>query len=109
MDEVPKDADLLHNEIFGPIVPIIRFSDYEEVISEANSLSYGLASFVYTENDKLKDKMANEIEAGGVSINAASPMHADIPYGGLKESGYGYEGGQEAIDSYIQKKNINII
>ena len=69
LDEVPKDADLLHNEIFGPIVPIIRFSDYEEVISEANSLSYGLASFVYTENDKLKDKMANEIEAGGGGVS----------------------------------------
>ena len=109
IDQISKDTELLNTEIFGPIIPIVKYSDYEEVIEEANSLSYGLASYVYTEDEKIKNKMANDIEAGGVSINSTAPMHVDIAYGGFKESGIGYEGGQEAIDSYIHKKNINII
>ena len=62
-----------------------------------------------TENDNLKHKLSEELEAGGVSINTAAPMHHDIPYGGVKESGIGYEGGREAIYSYMHKKNINIL
>ena len=72
-------------------------------------MDYGLASYVYAEDKKLIDKLSTDIEAGGVSVNSAAPMHTDIPYGGFKESGIGYEGGQEAIDSYMHKKNINII
>jgi len=109
IENISKDSDMLKTEIFGPIMPLIKFNDYDEVIEEANCLDYGLASYVYTEDKKLKDKMSSDIEAGGVSINSAAPMHTDIPYGGFKESGIGYEGGQEAIDSYMHKKNINII
>ena len=96
-------------EIFGPILALFKFKDYDEVIEKANSLNYGLASYVYTNSKALQEKMAKEIIAGGVSINTASPMHPEIPYGGIKESGIGYEGGIDAIYSFLHKKNINIV
>ena len=58
---------------------------------------------------QMQEKMAKEIIAGGVSINTASPLHPEIPYGGIKESGIGYEGGMDAIYAFIHKKNINIV
>jgi len=108
IENISSDSDMLNTEIFGPIIPLIKYKDINEAISESNKLNYGLASYVYTENNNLQQKLAKEIDAGGVSINSAAPMFHDIAYGGLKESGIGYEGGQEAIDSYLHKKNINI-
>ena len=80
---------MLNTEIFGPIIPLIKYKDINEAISESNKLNYGLASYVYTENNNLQQKLAKEIDAGGVSINSAAPMFHDIAYGGLKESGIG--------------------
>jgi len=108
IENISSDSDMLNTEIFGPIIPLIKYKDINEAISESNKLNYGLASYVYTENNNLQQKLAKEIDAGSVSINSAAPMFHDIAYGGLKESGIGYEGGQEAIDSYLHKKNINI-
>ena len=109
IENVSKDSEMLNTEIFGPVMPLIKYHDYDEAIEEANRLDYGLASYVYAEDKKLIDKLSTDMQAGGVSVNSAAPMHTDIPYGGFKESGIGYEGGQEAIDSYMHKKNINII
>ena len=109
IENIPEAAEMLNTEIFGPIIPLIKYSDIDEAINMANKLNYGLASYVYTENDNLKHKLSEELEAGGVSINTAAPMYPDIPYGGVKESGIGYEGGREAIFSYMHKKNINIL
>ena len=109
IENIHEDSKIMDQEIFGPILPLFKFKDYDEVIEKANSLNYGLASYVYTNSKALQEKMANEIIAGGVSINTASPLHPEIPYGGVKESGIGYEGGMDAIYSFLHKKNINII
>ena len=109
IENIHEDSKIMDQEIFGPILPLFKFKDYDEVIEKANSLNYGLASYVYTNSKALQEKMANEIIAGGVSINTASPLHPEIPYGGIKESGIGYEGGMDAIYSFLHKKNINII
>ena len=109
IENIHEDSKIMDQEIFGPILPLFKFKDYDEVIEKANSLNYGLASYVYTNSKALQETMANEIIAGGVSINTASPLHPEIPYGGIKESGIGYEGGMDAIYSYIHKKNINIV
>jgi succinate-semialdehyde dehydrogenase/glutarate-semialdehyde dehydrogenase len=109
IEKINEGSKIMNQEIFGPILPLFKFDDYEDVIDKANSLNYGLASYVYTTSETLQKKMAKEIIAGGVSINTASPLHPDIPYGGIKESGIGYEGGMDAIYSFIHKKNINII
>ena len=109
IENIHEDSKIMDQEIFGPILPLFKFKDYDEVIEKANSLNYRLASYVYTNSKALQEKMANEIIAGGVSINTASPLHPEIPYGGIKESGIGYEGGMDAIYSFLHKKNINII
>jgi succinate-semialdehyde dehydrogenase/glutarate-semialdehyde dehydrogenase len=109
IENINVGSKMMTQEIFGPILPLFKFKDYDDVIEKANSLNFGLASYVYTTSKDLQEKMAQEIVAGGVSINTAAPMHPEIPYGGIKESGIGYEGGMDAIYSYIHKKNINII
>ncbi|MBT5662674.1 MAG: NAD-dependent succinate-semialdehyde dehydrogenase [Alphaproteobacteria bacterium] len=109
IENINEGSKMMTQEIFGPILPLFKFKDYDDVIEKANSLNFGLASYVYTTSKTLQEKMAKEIIAGGVSINTAAPMHPEIPYGGIKESGIGYEGGMDAIYSYIHKKNINII
>ena len=109
IENINEGSKMMTEEIFGPILALFKFKDYDEVIEKANSLNYGLASYVYTNSKALQEKMAKEIIAGGVSINTASPMHPEIPYGGIKESGIGYEGGIDAIYSFLHKKNINIV
>jgi len=109
IENINEEAKMMTEEIFGPILALFKFTDYDDVIEKANSLNYGLASYVYTTSKALQEKMAREIIAGGVSINTASPMHPEIPYGGIKESGIGYEGGIDAIYSFLHKKNINIV
>ena len=109
IENINENSKMMTQEIFGPILPLFKFNDYDDVIEKANSLNFGLASYVYTTSKALQEKMAKEIIAGGVSINTAAPMHPEIPYGGIKESGIGYEGGMDAIYSYIHKKNINIV
>ena len=109
IENIHEGSKMMTQEIFGPILALFKFNDYDDVIEKANSLNYGLASYVYTTSEVLQEKMAKEIVAGGVSINTASPMHPEIPYGGIKESGIGYEGGIDAIYSFIHKKNINIV
>ena len=109
VENINENSKMMTQEIFGPILPLFKFNDYDDVIEKANSLNFGLASYVFTTSKALQEKMAKEIIAGGVSINTAAPMHPEIPYGGIKESGIGYEGGMDAIYSYIHKKNINIV
>ncbi len=106
MVDVPDDADILSSESFGPIAPILPYADLDEAISKANALSYGLASYAFTQSADTAERLASEIEAGGVAINTAAPMHADTPFGGVKDSGIGYEGGLEGIDAYLHKKSV---
>ena len=104
--DVPDDALVMREEPFGPIAPIAPFTDVEEVLARANSLGYGLAAYVYTGSVERAHVMAEGLEAGTVGINHMSPAHADIPMGGVKESGYGYEGGHEGLEAFLIYKHV---
>ena len=95
-------------EPFGPLVPIIPFDSMEEVISKANSLSYGLAAYVFTKSENTKETFIESLESGGIAINSAAPVPSDLPYGGFKDSGYGYEGGIEGVEAYLHKKLVSL-
>jgi len=106
--DVPEDAEIMLVEPFGPIVPIIAFDSLEEVISKANSLPYGLAAYVFTQSEKITEMLIESLESGGVAVNSAAPVPSDLPYGGFKDSGYGYEGGIEGVEAYLHKKLVSL-
>jgi succinate-semialdehyde dehydrogenase / glutarate-semialdehyde dehydrogenase len=103
--DVPANARILHDEPFGPVVPLIRFKETEEVIRQANSLPYGLASYVFTQSLPTATRVANALEAGMVYINQVAVV-AETPFGGIKDSGIGSEGGAETFDGYLTTKYI---
>lgn len=106
LGDVPDEALVMRQEPFGPIAPVTPFNEDEEVIQRANALGYGLAAYVFTGSAKRATRMSSALEAGTVGVNHMSPAHADIPMGGVKESGYGYEGGHEGLDAYLVKKHL---
>ena len=106
MTQVPLDARIMNEEPFGPLAPIMPFKDYDAVVKEANRLPYGLAAYAYTRSAKTAAKLGEAIESGMVSINHHGLALPETPFGGIKDSGYGSEGGSEAIESYLNTKFI---
>jgi succinate-semialdehyde dehydrogenase/glutarate-semialdehyde dehydrogenase len=104
--DVPENAQIMSEEPFGPIVPIAPFSDFDEVIKRANSLPFGLASFVFTTNGSTAAKTSNALDAGLVGINHTTVHEAETPFGGVNESGYGSESGIEGLDAYLRIKLV---
>jgi succinate-semialdehyde dehydrogenase/glutarate-semialdehyde dehydrogenase len=104
--EVPDDSLVMTSEPFGPIAPFARFSDTEEVLRRANSLPYGLAAYVFTTSLKNAHAAATGIEAGNININHFGMALAETPFGGLKDSGWGSEGGTETFDGYLNTKFV---
>ena len=104
--DVPDDSKLMTQEPFGPIAPIVRFSDFDEVVRRANSLPYGLASYAFTRSSRNATAIANAIEAGMVNINHFGIALSETPFGGVKDSGYGSEGGAETFDGYLVTKFV---
>lgn len=104
---LPDDARLMTEEPFGPIAPITRFSDVDEVIRRANSLPFGLASYVFTTSLQTAHKVSSELEVGMVGINQFGITLAELPFGGVKDSGIGSEGGSETFDGYLVTKSIS--
>lgn len=94
----------MNEEPFGPVALISRFARDEEAFAEANRLAYGLAAYAFTGSAKRATACANEIEAGMVSINHYGLALPEVPFGGIKDSGYGSEGGAEAIEPYLNTK-----
>ncbi|MFG2377877.1 NAD-dependent succinate-semialdehyde dehydrogenase [Streptomyces sp. NPDC048504] len=107
LTDVPTDAQLMHEEPFGPLAPIVPFTDLDETLALANSLSYGLAAYGFTESAATAEKLADALEAGILSINHCGGSVAEAPSGGVKESGYGREGGPEALDAYLITKRVS--
>lgn len=105
--DVPDDAEVMTVEPFGPIVPIVPFLDFEEVMARANVSELGLAGYAFTASLERGTAAADAIEAGWIGINNFSPFLADAPGGGMKESGYGYEGGPEGLDAYMHSKFVS--
>ncbi len=106
LTDVPRDARILHEEPFGPIAPILTFRSWDEVVAEANRLPYGLAAYAFTKSLKTATAIGAAIESGMVSINHFGLALPEVPFGGIKDSGYGTEGGSEAIDAYLNAKFV---
>lgn len=108
LEDVPMDARLANEEIFGPILPLYSFSTEEEVIEKANSVPYGLSSYIFTESLSRAFRVGGAIEAGFVGINDGRGYVHEIPMGGYKQSGIGREGGKEGMHEYLEIKSWNI-
>ncbi|TDR90192.1 NAD-dependent succinate-semialdehyde dehydrogenase [Enterovirga rhinocerotis] len=103
---VPLSARIMNEEPFGPIASINGFSDDEAAFEEANRLPYGLAAYAYTRSTDIAEKLASRVESGMISINHLGLALPEVPFGGIKDSGYGSEGGSEAIDAYLNTKFV---
>lgn len=103
---LPETAKLMTEEPFGPIAPLVRFDDPEDAFRRANRLPYGLSSYVFTESLKRAHQAAGALEAGMVNINHFGSALAETPFGGVKESGIGSEGGTETFDGYLVTKFV---
>ncbi|MFG2376436.1 NAD-dependent succinate-semialdehyde dehydrogenase [Streptomyces sp. NPDC048504] len=105
---VSPDMDVYYEETFGPIAPVIPFDDEEEVIAMANDTAYGLAAYVYTNDLSRALRVSEALRFGIVGINDINPTGAAAPFGGIKESGLGREGGPQGIDEYLDTKLVGI-
>jgi succinate-semialdehyde dehydrogenase/glutarate-semialdehyde dehydrogenase len=106
--DVPLDAALMNEEPFGPVAMINPFDDIESAIAEANRLPVGLAAYAYTGSAATAKLVAEKVESGMVSINHIGLGLPETPFGGMKESGYGFEGGSEAIEAYLQTRFVTV-
>ncbi|OZC59824.1 NAD-dependent succinate-semialdehyde dehydrogenase [Rhodococcus sp. 06-621-2] len=106
LDEVPADARLLHEEIFGPVAAIVGFDTEDEAIAAANDTQYGLVSYFYTRDLDRTMRVSAALNAGMVGVNRGAISDAAAPFGGVKESGFGREGGSEGIEEYLDTKYI---
>lgn len=104
--DVPDDARIMREEPFAPVAPIATWTDFDEVIARANATEFGLAAYVFTENAALAARTAEALEAGMVGINETLLATAEAPFGGVKQSGFGREGGSLGILDYLVPKYI---
>ncbi len=105
---VPGEADLRREEIFGPVAPVFSFSSEEEAIAQANDTEYGLVSYVFTRDIKRALRVCDELETGMVGLNQGMVSNASAPFGGVKQSGFGREGGYEGIEEYLETKYVAV-
>ena len=105
--ELPHDSKLMTDEPFGPIAPIVPFSTYDEAVSYANGLDLGLAAYAFTRSLDIATNVADDLKAGWIGVNNFSPALAEAPFGGVKDSGIGYEGGPEGFNSYCKTKFVS--
>ena len=106
LTDVPLDARVNVEEPFGPLAVISRFSFYAEAVREANRLPYGLAAYAYTRSAKVMSDLGRDVETGMLSINHHGLALPELPFGGVKDSGYGSEGGVEAMSNYVNAKLV---
>ncbi len=104
--DVPADARILKEEVFGPVAPVVGFDTEEEGIAAANDTEYGLAAYIYTQSLDRALRVAEALEAGMVGVNRGVISDPAAPFGGVKESGFGREGGSEGIEEYLDTKYI---
>ncbi len=108
LTDVPLDTRLFNEEPFGPVAGIRGFDRLEEAIEEANRLSYGLAAYAFTNSLVNADLLARRVETGMLWVNTPAAGTAELPFGGLKDSGYGTEGGPEALEAYLNTRAVVI-
>ncbi len=105
--DVPDAADIMSNEPFGPVAVTARFDDFDDAVEKANRLPLGLAAFAFTENGRRANLLGDAIESGMVGINTFAISSHDAPFGGVKDSGFGSEGGSEGLESYTVVKAVH--
>jgi succinate-semialdehyde dehydrogenase/glutarate-semialdehyde dehydrogenase len=103
---VPVAARIMNEEPFGPVALVNRFKDLDEAITEANRLEYGLAAYAFARSTRNATALAQRVETGMLSVNHLGFAQPELPFGGVKDSGYGSEGGSEAIEAYLNTKLV---
>jgi succinate-semialdehyde dehydrogenase/glutarate-semialdehyde dehydrogenase len=106
---VDEKSKLMKNEPFGPVAPIVPFKTFDEVVKRANGLEYGLAAYAFTKSAATATAVADALESGMVGVNHMMVSTPETPFGGVKESGYGHEGGVEGLDAYLISKFVTQI
>jgi succinate-semialdehyde dehydrogenase/glutarate-semialdehyde dehydrogenase len=106
--DVPLEAKVFNDEPFGPMAAIRSFNTLDEAIGEANRLAYGLAGYAFTKSLKNADLLARRVEVGMLWINMPAMPTAEMPFGGIKDSGYGSEGGPEALEAYLNTRAVTV-
>src|SRR5262245_3096807 len=105
--DVPDDAKVMTEEPFGPIAPIVTFKSFDEVVERANSLPYGLAAYAFTSSNSTAAAIGDAMQSGMVGVNSIAISTPETPFGGVKESGHGSEGGTEGLGAYLNTKFIS--
>ena len=108
LDQVPRDAGILAEEIFGPVAPIVRFSDADEAVTLANSTEYGLVAYLYSRDLRRALRVAEALESGMVGINRGVVSDPAAPFGGVKQSGLGREGGHDGLLEFTETKYVAV-
>ena len=106
LNDVSKEADLRYEEIFGPVAPIFSFDSEDEAIAAANDTEFGLVSYVYTRDLNRALRVIERLQTGMVGLNQGTVSNAAAPFGGIKQSGFGREGGKEGIEEYLETKYV---
>jgi succinate-semialdehyde dehydrogenase/glutarate-semialdehyde dehydrogenase len=109
LTDVPLNASVFNDEPFGPVAAIRTFEQLDEAIAEANRLPFGLAGYAFTRSIKHSHQLAHALEVGMLWINQPAAPSAEMPFGGVKDSGYGTEGGPEAMEAYLVTKAVSIM
>ena len=107
LTDVPESARIMNEEPFGPVAVMLRFKDTDEMLQRANKLPYGLASYAFTKDSKTATKVADALDAGMVTINHHGLALPEVPFGGVKDSGFGHEGGIEGLQVYMVAKFVS--
>jgi succinate-semialdehyde dehydrogenase / glutarate-semialdehyde dehydrogenase len=105
---VPENARILREEVFGPVAPITTFSDEEEALAMANGTEYGLVAYFFTRDLDRTVRVMEGLETGMVGVNQGMVSNPAAPFGGIKQSGFGREGGAEGIEEYLATKYVAI-
>jgi succinate-semialdehyde dehydrogenase/glutarate-semialdehyde dehydrogenase len=105
---VPSSSRLLSEEIFGPVAPVVPFDSEDQAVTAANNTDYGLVAYVYTQNLNRGLRVVERLETGMVGLNTGIVSNPAAPFGGVKQSGFGREGGPEGIGEYLATKYVAI-
>jgi succinate-semialdehyde dehydrogenase / glutarate-semialdehyde dehydrogenase len=108
VSDIPDDARLLKEEISGPVAPVKGFASEEEAIAAANDTEYGLVAYVFTSNQKRAVRVCEALETGMIGLNQGMVSNAGAPFGGVKQSGIGREGGNEGVEEYLETKYVAV-
>jgi succinate-semialdehyde dehydrogenase/glutarate-semialdehyde dehydrogenase len=106
--DVPLSAAVFNEEPFGPLASVRGFTSLDEAIAEANRLPYGLAAYAYTRSIGALHQLSNRLEVGMVWVNQPALPWPELPFGGVKDSGHGSEGGPEALEAYLVSKTVAV-